>query len=164
MNKKGYLLSELIISFSLSFVILLLVFNTTITLNKKLSNLYVENKAVSQQIILNKKIGNDFSIKTVTKVEKVSDITNYKEYRISYNEGSTKILKIDSDNNYIEYNDEKINLPDNMTIDIMNSGITSEDISGIKLIKLIVPIKYTKIDREYGIELYNIADSSAQII
>ena len=154
MNKRGYLLSELIISFALSFIILITIFNTTITLNQKLSDLYVENKAISQQIIFNRKIGNDFASKTVTDMDGSDPGT----CKITYSDGVKTLEfsnKSGSNKAYIEYDDEKINIPDNMKIG--DDKITCEIINGIA--KLKVPITYSRKDKDYGIELYNLSSS-----
>ena len=102
MNKKGYLLSELIISFGLSFVILLVIFNTIINLNKKLSDLFVENKANSQQIVFNRKIANDFVNNSVVSMKYDSETSTC---TIGYDIGE-KILIIKEDN--VIYDNEKL--------------------------------------------------------
>ena len=146
MNKRGYLLSELIICFALSFVILIVIFNTTINLNQKLNDLFVENKANSQQIIFNRKIGNDFSTKTVTGMS--FDETS-RTCTITYSTGPIDLVVTDE---YIVYNNEKISIPNNMKIE---SVVTCKiDDNGIA--KLKIPIKYAKQKKDYGIELYSI--------
>ncbi|MBE6153147.1 MAG: hypothetical protein E7166_02815 [Firmicutes bacterium] len=146
MNKKGYLLSELIISFSLSFVILIVIFNTTITLNKKLSNLYVDNKGVSQQIIFNKKIGEDFINRQVSKMT-YDGTTN--TCTIEFGTITNTLVVTDE---YIEYNKERIDISEKMKVD--KNGIICAIDNGIAKVK--VPIKYIKDNKEYGIELYDI--------
>lgn len=146
-NKKGYLLSELIVSFSLSFIILIVIFNTTITLNKKLSELYIDNKATSNQMIFNRKIGRDFSTNTVTAMTYTEGT---KTCAITYNNSNTKNLIVT--NTYIEYNNEQIDIPENMKVD--NNNIICEIDNGIAT--LMVPIKYSMIKKNYGIELYDI--------
>ena len=69
MNNKGFLLNELLICSAISFIILLAIFNTTISLNKKLSNLYLETKASTQQILFNKKVAVYFANDELNKIE-----------------------------------------------------------------------------------------------
>lgn len=147
MNKKGYLLSELIISFALSFIILIIIFNTTISLNQKLSDLFVENTASSQQFIFNRKIGNDFTTKTVAKMELTDKICT-----ITFTDNTSRELIVATD--YITYNNERIDIPDKMKI---GDTFTCKIESGIA--KLIVPIKYSRQAKNYGIELYNLSSS-----
>ena len=148
MNKKGYLLSELIICFALSFIILITTFNTVISLNKKLADLFVENKASSHQIIFNRKIGDDFSSKVVTNLKYVENEDSTKTCEITYNDG-VKNLVIGA--NYIEYNDEQIAIPKEMKI---GDNIVCGNVNNLYKIK--VPIKYLKQKKDYGIELYNL--------
>lgn len=145
MNKKGYLLSELIISFALSFIILIIIFNTTINLNQKLSDLFVESKASSQQLVFNRKIANDFTTKTVKSLLK-----NDKTCIITFDNDTEKKLIVGTDN--IVYNGEQINIQKKMKI---SDTITCEIENGIAKIK--VPIKYSRKDKDYGIELYNLS-------
>jgi len=150
MNKKGYLLSELIISFGLSFVILLVIFNTTINLNKKLSDLFVENKANSQQIVFNRKIANDFVNNSVVSMKYDSETSTC---TIGYDIGE-KILIIKEDN--VIYDNEKINVSSNMKIS--SDNVTCE-INGDGIAVLKVPIKHPKQTKNFGIELYNLSSS-----
>lgn len=145
MNKKGYLLSELIICFALSFVILIATFNTVISLNKKLSGLFVENKASSHQIIFNRKIADDFSSKVVTGM----DDSETNKCKITYSDETNGELIIGAD--YIEYNGEQISIPKEMKI---GTSITCGKVGNLYKVK--VPIKYLKQKKDYGIELYNL--------
>ncbi len=147
MNKRGYLLSELIISFALSFIILITIFNTTINLNQKLSDLFVENKAASQQFVFNRKIGNDFTTKTVD-----SMVLSDKTCTIKFTDNTERVLSVSTDS--ITYNNEQIDIPDKMKI---SDTITCEIKNGIAKVK--VPIKYSRQAKDYGIELYNLSSS-----
>lgn len=145
MDKKGYLLSELIICFALSFIILIATFNTVISLNRKLSDLFVENKASTHQIIFNRLIADDFSSKVVTSM----DGSETNKCKITYNDGTNRELIIGDD--YIEYNGEQIAIPREMKV---GNSITCMKENNLYKIK--VPIKYLKQKKDYGIELYNI--------
>ena len=158
-KKNGFLLTELLITFSLSFIILLVIFNTTISLNQRLSDLFVENKAYSQQIVFNRKIANDMSFFKISDIsESISD--NIRTLNITYSNGMDKVLKIDSsDNASVTYDDEKI-LLDSKNMKIKNQrAVTCININGKYLVRLKVPIYYIRETNDYGIELYGIADN-----
>ena len=116
MKKNGYLLSELIICFALSFVILIIIFNTTITLNKKLNLLFIENKAASSQIVLNSKVGADFSTKTVQQMTPTIDDLGYDTCEIRYTDNTVKYLSYSKTENFIIYDTEQINISNGLTI------------------------------------------------
>ena len=158
MNKKGYLLSEVIISFSLSFIILIVIFNTTMDLNQKLNSLYIKNKAVSQQIMFNRKIADDFFEKSISSMD-YDELSN--TCAINYSDSSQNYLTITS--SYINFSKnsavdpgEKIYLSDNTKIDLNNIAC---EISSDGIAKLIIPIKHSKLHKHYGIELYNVSSS-----
>ena len=159
-KKNGFLLTELLISFSLSFIILLVIFNTTISLSQKLSDLYIENKAYSQQIVLNRKIADDMAFNKITNIGVAN---NRHKITITYDGiENPRVLEIDSGSNpSITYNGEKIQLDSkNMRIDTTESQypIISYITSGRDcLVRLNIPIYYIRNNKNFGIELFNIA-------
>ena len=158
-KKNGFLLTELLISFSLSFVILIVIFNTTISLNQKLSDLFVENKAYSQQIVFNRKIADDMAFQKVTGITETNTGTTIKTINISYENGVTKELTINYENEpSITYNGEKILINSNMKINFVEKAITCNQIDGKFLLKLNVPIYYVRQNKNFGIELYSFTD------
>lgn len=170
MDNKGFLLNELLISFAISSVILLAIFNTTITLNKKLSNLYVENKGVSQQILFNKKAAIYFSNNELNKVTNTSNkytftFDNDKQMTLEYNINE-KYITINTTNvSNTNYN-ERMNLDNKMNINIPsgNKILTCKTIGSKYLVKLKLPINYESSDRDFGIELYNITSTPCTTI
>ena len=155
MKKNGFTIYELVISFALAFAVLLVIFNTSISLNKKLSELYVKNKITSKQIILNKKLGNDFTNKIISTIEKSADS---KTCTITYDDSTSVIVTAnnDKDNKYVSINNEKISFDNNIKIDISN--IICEKNSAYDNIK--IPIKYKGDQIDYGINLYNYRDNT----
>ena len=114
MKKNGFMIYELVISFALAFAILLVIFNTSISLNRRLSDLYVKNKISSKQIILNKKIGNDFTNKEIQNIISTSNTCN-----ITYSDNTTTNIEISNrtGNKYIMVGNEKILFDDNILIE-----------------------------------------------
>ena len=160
-KKNGFLLVELLISFSLSFIILLVIFNTTISLNQRLSDLFVENKAYSQQIVFNRKIADDMAFNKITKISE-SLSGNIRTISITYDNGTEKKLKVNYNTSdlSITYNDEKIKIDSNNMQITNQSAKSCTNINGKYLVKLNIPIKYKRnSSKDFGIELYNIADS-----
>lgn len=162
MKKNGFLLNELLISFALSFIILLAIFNTTISLNQRLSDLYVENKASSQQIIFNRKIALDFANNELSKIEMNAN----KVFTLTYKNSDTTTMEFKNENNinYIKINDERINLDKKMTFKVpesINEIFTCTNLEeGRSLVSIKLPIKYLRKTNDYGIELYNITTES----
>ena len=158
-KKNGFLLTELLITFSLSFIILLVIFNTTISLSQRLSDLFVENKAYSQQIVFNRKIADDMAFNKISSIKESVD-GNKRTVEILYDNGVRKSLIIDSDRDEpsITYGKEKVKLADNMKIKNQNT-LSCTPIDGKYLLELNVPISYIRNTKNFGIELYNIVDS-----
>lgn len=174
MKKNGYMIYELVISFSLAFAVLFIIFNTTLNLNGRLSNLYVKNKVTSMQVLFNKKIGDDFAVYNIDNIIKDGSCTgdiycyiiNYinKDRYGNIVETITKKLNIstEKDNYYIEYgidsNLERTKLDEDVSIDINEEIFTTNDLIEStpynKILKLNIPMKYLEEEKNYGIELY----------
>lgn len=148
MKKNGFMIYELVISFALAFTILLVIFNTSISLNRRLSDLYVKNKISSKQIILNKKIGDDFTNKEIKSIASTSKTCN-----VTYSDDTTTNIAIENtDNNkYVMIGNEKIIFSNDVEIGEIKSCY--KDSNGAYRIK--IPIKINNDDIDYGIELYN---------
>jgi len=148
MKKNGFTIYELVISFGLAFAILLVIFNTSISLNKRLSSLYVKNGVSSKQIILNKKIGMDFNSKVITSATP----NNNNVCEITFEDGKTIKLEIsnEKDNKFVSIthnsSTEKITFDNNVNID---TNMICEK-NHIK-----VPITHSDDKIDYGIDLYN---------
>lgn len=145
-KKNGFMMYELVISFALAFAILLVIFNTSISLSKKLSKLYIKNKISTKQIILNKELGTKFNS---TKVSTVETITN--GCKITYDGGDTVSVIYSDNDKYIQVGDEKITFDEE--VDILISDIKCEKDPEKSHIK--IPIKYVDDNIDYGIDLYN---------
>lgn len=114
-------------------------------------------------MIFNRKIGNDFSNQKITGISIVNETENHKEIDITY-DNSENPIKLIIDKSYIEYDEERINIENNMKIDINNFELTSKTVEeNLNLIKLKVPIKYAREKKDYGIELYNLTNSNVSI-
>ena len=151
MKKNGFMIYELVISFALAFAILLVIFNTSISLNRRLSNLYVKNKVSTKQIILNKKIGNDFTNKNIRSLNLESNTCT-----VTYEDNSEMEITIsnETDNKFVMVGNEKILYSNDVNIEgIEECGQDVYWSYNRYIIK--IPIKYNNDDIDYGIELYN---------
>ena len=160
MKKNGFLLVELLISFSLSFVILIVIFNATISLNERFSDLYAQNKAYSQQIVFNRKIADDMAFYKITNINE-SESNGIRTISITYNNGSKRELIVDVNGSSISYNEEKIKVNSQNMVISNETAVSCASIQNDKyLVKLSIPIHYyNNKDKNFGIELYNIVDS-----
>ncbi len=156
MKKNGFMIYELVISFALAFAILLVIFNTSISLNRRLSDLYVKNKISSKQIILNEKIGDDFTNKEIQNIISTSNTCN-----ITYSDNTTTNIEISNKtgNKYIMVGNEKILFDDNINIDMGKIECQKMNVVD-KIYTIKIPIKYDNDDIDYGIELYNFINST----
>ena len=149
MKKNGFMIYELVISFALAFAILLVIFNTSISLSRRLSNLYVKNKVSTKQIILNKKIGNDFTNKNILSLTPGDNTCT-----VTYEDNSEIEITIsnETDNKFVMVGNEKILYSNDMNIEGIEECSYNKnfDFYTIK-----IPIKYSNDDIDYGIELYN---------
>ena len=127
MKNNGYVLFELIISSVIVFIVLINITNMTLTLTKKMNNIYINNNINAQIDLISNKIGYDLydnsgksnincTYKTINgKQLKISNnnliygTTTYSNKNIKFNnvscESKTGYYKIK-----IEYNDENIEL------------------------------------------------------
>lgn len=153
MKKNGFMVYELVISFALAFAILLVIFNTSISLNKKLSELYVKNKVSSKQVIINKKVGSDFTNKVINKIVKSGN-----DCSITFDDGKTLNIKVSNnkDDKYISIDNQKILFSNEVKIDTSNIKCNKSEYSlGYYFSHLKIPITYGSDTIDYGIDLYN---------
>ncbi len=151
MKKNGFMIYELVISFALAFAILLVIFNTSISLNRRLSNLYVKNKVSTKQIILNKKIGNDFTNKNILSLTPGDNTCT-----VTYEDNSEMEITIsnETDNKFVMVGNEKILYSNDVNIEGIEE--CGQDVFWSYYRYIIkIPIKYNNDDIDYGIELYN---------
>ena len=151
MKKNGFMIYELVISFALAFAILLVIFNTSISLNRRLSNLYVKNKVSTKQIILNKKIGNDFTNKNILSLTPGDNTCT-----VTYEDNSEMEITIsnETDNKFVMVGNEKILYSNDVNIEGIEE--CGQDVFWSYYRYIIkIPIKYNNNDIDYGIELYN---------
>ncbi len=160
MNNKGFLLNELLICSALSFIIIIAIFNSTISLNQRLNNLYIENKALSKQIILNRKIAYNYSNYELNSLSKSNN-----KYTLKFDKNRTTTIEVAANAIYVnntddENNKEMISLDQNMKITSTSTIFNCVTINNKSLVSLKIPITYTGSNNKYGIELYNITQKS----
>ena len=161
MKKNGFMIYELVISFVLAFAILLVIFNTTLTLGQKLSHLYAKNKMTSKQIILNKKIGTDFMNMDIKSLSNCTSSPCTIVYKQNDTTEISKTLTKGKDSNgipYIEYgavdNLERITFDKEVEIDNPISSIQTG--AGWTLYQIKIPIYYRNDPTDYGIDLFEL--------
>ncbi len=154
-NKKGFALYELLITYSLAFVVITIIFSTIATLSTKLAKLYKEDNITANQLLVYRSIGNDFAYYSInyisqctTEEETPVPIPNCASIVYEKNDGSIIQKQLLLGNNYITYDGVKTEFKYG-TINKSNSSITSisttyseADSFLNRIIKLYIPISY----------------------
>lgn len=162
MNNKGFTTVELVVSFSLTAIIVLFLFQLVFVLKDLYVLSGIKLKLVTKQATINTMINDDFINKRVTLATKDSDtqITFY------FDDGTNKELSYDKDNKSITYGDYKTNLIDGSKFG--NIGITTEvntratddtTLNGILTIK--IPVYHSLLEKDdFGIEIIYLYNSN----
>lgn len=125
-NNKGFTIVELLVSFTLSMVLVIIMFQLIINLKDLYISSGVKTELLSKQYIITNKIYTDLIEKKVTALSgclgKPECIT------FSFQDGTTKTLDIDMDENMLTYGDYVIKLTEESyytTASISTVGYTS---------------------------------------
>ena len=152
--KKAFTTVELIVSFSLTMVIVVFLFQLVVSLK----NIYIANllktELLNMQAIISDKINTSFSKKTIKNITKCGSYC----LNFIYSDNSKEMLKIDYNENSIEFGSYKDVLPDNSyisnpSIDLAYSGTFSKKSNNALLI-INIPIynDFLK-NQNYGINV-----------
>ena len=152
--KKGFTVVELIVSFSLTMVIVVFLFQIVISLKNMYTANSLKTELLNKQAIISDKINNSFNKKTITNVTKCGSYC----LNFIYSDNSSEMLKINYNENSFQFGSYKTLLPDNSymsnpSIDIVYSGTFLED-SNNSILVINIPIysDFLK-NQNYGINV-----------
>ena len=152
--KKGFTVVELIVSFSLTMVIVVFLFQIVISLKNMYTANSLKTELLNKQAIISDKINSSFSKKTITNVTKCGSYC----LNFIYSDNSSEMLKINYTENSFQFGSYKTLLPDNSymsnpSIDIVYSGTFLED-SNNSILVINIPIysDFLK-NQNYGINV-----------
>lgn len=161
-NKKGFTLIELAVTFSLIAVIVILLFQTVISLREVYIKGDLQTTLLSKQGIFTKKINDDLQNLKLSSITSCGDFCITLEYQTkdSYN------LSLNITENSIQYHDYVWKLPEGAaigqveTILYQDSTITSTTLNNA-ILKIVIPVSHKLLEEDYGINIlyqYNLSD------
>jgi type II secretory pathway pseudopilin PulG len=165
MNKKGFTVIELIVSFSLTTIVILLLFQMLLTLR----DFYVESAFKSQlanrQALLSSKINNDFKNKEIKIALKCGDYC----LTFIFEDNTSKKLIVDNQNNIFTYGDYSTKLIDGSSFG--DFYVRNEKIMGLpsnadldSFIEINIPIFHPLLEEDFGINILYQYDSNSSAI
>ena len=145
-NNKGFTLVEIIVSFSLTMIVVLFLFQIILTLKQVYTNNFVVSDLKIKQGNIVKMINNDFSMSNLEDVVGITP-SNNNCYVITFS-NDTRNICYDNKNNVLIYNDYEFSLVEGSIVGNLNVYIDS----GILFID--IPITYRDIDGDFVIKMY----------
>ena len=148
MNKKGFTLVELIVSFSLTVVISIFLIQLILSLKSLYDNSGIKTEILNKQSLISNQINKTFNKK------KISSLSSCGEncININYIDNTTDILKIDYTTNTLQFGSFYSMLPSNTyfkpaNVDIIYSGVVDKS-SNDALLNINIPIENKDIKNE----------------
>lgn len=150
LNRKGYLIVEIIVASVLAMGIAFFLVRLTISFSRKDEDIYKSITFTNDKNIITNKIMDDVNNYTLTKVEYGSDKNTVTFiYWDNYNlKEISKELVIDTVNKTIAYGDYKKNMGN--ALEIINMEVATND----KYTSIVIPIKNIYNDEDYSIKLF----------
>ncbi len=163
--KKGFTVVELIVSFSLTMVIVVFLFQIVISLKNIYTASLLKTELINKQAIISDKINTSFNQKTINRVTKCGSYC----LKFIYSDNTSEILKIDSNENSFQFGTYKTLLPDNsyfknVSLNIASTG-TFDKSENDSILILDLPI-YNDIlkDQNFGVKIvYQFNEDSSNI-
>ncbi len=145
-ENKGFTLVEVIVSFALTMIIVLFLFQLIITLKNVYNHKLIISNLILKQSNINQMINSDLIVSNLGDIISVSNDMVSNCYNISFQYGSRNIC-YNKENNTISYNDYEFELIKNSKIGdvsvVVNNGMLFIDI----------PITYPDIDNNFDVKI-----------
>lgn len=153
MNKKGFTVVELIVSFSLTIVITVFLVQIVLALNNLYNSSGVKTELLTKQSLISSQINDKLNEKTI------SSLTSCGSYclKFNYNDGTNDILKVDYSNNIIEFGQFTTDLPEDsyfkdVKVDVVY-GATIDNTKNNAILNIVIPIYSDKLDENFGVNI-----------
>ncbi|MCI9433989.1 MAG: prepilin-type N-terminal cleavage/methylation domain-containing protein [Bacilli bacterium] len=148
MKNKGFTLVEIIVSFALTMIVVLFLFQLIITLKGVYTNNFVASNLVLKQANISKMINNDLLAHNLGRFREYNYDQLNKCYVLLFSSGITHSICADTINNNIIY--------DGYVFDLIKGskvGEVSVKIKNTNDLYIHIPITYPDLDKDYGIKI-----------
>lgn len=154
MNKKGVTTVELVVSFALTMTIAVLLFQVVLNLKNLYVNSGTKTQLLNKQAVIMDKINGTFIDK------KIYSFSDCGENCLSfiYMDGTTGNLIVNTNEKYIEFNDDRHYLLDNcefgsILMDSYHTPVHQISAHNDSLLMIDIPVYYNKGKQDYGIHI-----------
>jgi len=107
-NNKGFTLVELLVSFTLSMILVIIMFQLIINLKELYTSSGVKTEMINKQYLMANKIYTDLTEKKLTAIAGCQEIEECID--LTFSDGTTKRFYIDMDNKILNYDNYTIKL------------------------------------------------------
>ena len=151
MNKKGFTVIELVVSFTLTAIIAVFLFNLIFSLKDLYTNSVIKTELLNKQTIITQRINKVLSSKKLIALSGCGET----KLTFSFDDGTVEKLEIDKANNIIKFGDYTAKLEKNsqfgdIILKTTNVEGVSDDIDDSYL-EIKIPITNSLIDEDFGI-------------
>jgi hypothetical protein len=165
MNKKGFTVIELIVSFGLTTIVVLLLFQMLLTLKDFYISSAFKSQLYNRQALISSKINNDLKNKEIKIILKCGDYC----LNFIFEDETSKKMIVDNQNNIFTYGDYSTKLLDGSSFG--EFYIQNEKVIGLPLtaeydsfIEIKVPIYHPLLKDDFGISMVYQYDSNTSSI
>ena len=163
MNKKGFTTIELIASFSIAMVILIVLFNVVLIMKDSYQNLDGETELLVQKDNLSYTINKKLRDKNLIQLTTCTDATNC--YLFTYNDSTFDKLIYDKDKKVITFDNYTFEISDSITVNDIKineyyDDTTSTLYNGYFIIN--IPLEYN--NKDYSIKIIHQFNTDALVI
>ena len=166
MNNRGMTVIEMIVTFSLTALVVTLLLQLLVSLNKLQNSSGVKTLLLTKQANITKAMYKDLEYNDISLIE--TDNVTFNSAKLTLSDGSVREIKIDNgENKKIIYNNKTYKYPENVLI----SNLRVEDVvaSNVDLgipnsfIKISIDVTYPNVKGNYGINIVLPANASKEI-
>jgi hypothetical protein len=160
MNKKGFTVVELIVSFSLTMIVVALLFQMLLSLKDLYISSGFKSQLLNKQALMSSKINNDLKNKKIIIALKCGDNC----LNFFFDDNTNSKLIVDDKNNIFSYGDYTTKLVDGSKFG--NTIVRNEKINGLdpntnydSFIEIKIPINHVLLKEDYGVNMIYQYDS-----
>ncbi len=148
MKNKGFTLVEIIVSFALTMIVVLFLFQLVITLKNVYTNNFVVSNLILKQANISKMINNDLLSPNLGNVSDFTYDQVNKCYNILFGSGIMHSICTDTINNKVIYDNYEFDLVKGSKV-----GNISVERKNTSDLYIHIPISYPDLDKDYGIKI-----------
>lgn len=161
-NNKGFTIVELLVSFALSMILVIIMFQLIINLKELYQTSGIKTEMMNKQYLITNKMYTDLTEKKLTMISSCGvDCINF-----TFNDNTTTMFYVDTNNGTISYDDYTIKINNNSYIEtptISTVGFTSSS-GNDRILSIKVPIYNSLFKNDnFGINIIYIYNSNELI-